>query len=188
MRKLQALLGLGLSLVLTTAPGTPAPPTPAPLSRAAFSVTEAAWQRSEYATGSFGTITIPAPTLNGQCTYNSGPLGLNSFVRIFWLPPSGYTLAQAEMQASTSGLGSALAPLTGYNLAANTTGNATSGYVTDVQTNLLGGLLGLGTELQLAIVIKDPATGWTSKSASVASNAGLVAGLGGNCRNLPAGS
>ncbi|MFI2566496.1 hypothetical protein [Paenarthrobacter sp. NPDC018779] len=173
-RLVLAGLAVALGMVLSTAN----PPA----------VTEAVWERNAYATGSFGTVTIPAPTLNGQCTYNPGPLGLNSYVRIFWLPPAGYTLAQAEMQASTSGLGSALAPLTGYNLATNTTGDATTGYVTDVRTNLLGGLLGLGTELQLAIVIKDPTTGWTSKSASVASNAGLIGGLGGNCRNLPAGS
>ncbi|ASN18781.1 hypothetical protein [Arthrobacter sp. YN] len=148
------------------------------------SVTEAAWQRGQFSAGSFGTVTIPAPTLNGQCTYDPGFLGVGAFVRILWKPPAGYTVASAELQASTSGLGSALAPLTGYNLAGNTTGNATSGYITEVQTNLLGGLIGLGTELQIAIVIKD--LGWTSKSASVASNAGLVGGLGGNCRNLPA--
>ncbi|WP_426005710.1 hypothetical protein ACPFL9_02805 [Paenarthrobacter sp. NyZ202] len=151
-------------------------------------VTEASWARGTYASGNFGTVTIPAPTLNGQCTYNPGVLGLGAYVRIFWLPPSGYTLSQAEVQASTSGLGSALAPLTGYNLSINTTGSAAAGYVTDVPTNLLGGLLGLGTELQIAIVIRDPATSWTSKAASVASNAGLIAGLGGNCRNLPPGT
>ncbi|MFK0006395.1 hypothetical protein ACIQTZ_05020 [Paenarthrobacter sp. NPDC090520] len=173
-RVVLAGLALALGMVLTAAN----PPA----------VTQAAWERNAYATGGFGTVTIPAPTLNGHCTYNPGPLGLNSYVRIFWLPPAGYTLAQAEMQASTSGLGSALAPLTGYNLATNTTGDATTGYITDVRTNLLGGLLGLGTELQLAIVIKDPTTGWISKSASVASNAGLIAGLGGTCRNLPAGT
>ncbi|MFJ4171716.1 hypothetical protein ACIPY3_19605 [Paenarthrobacter sp. NPDC089714] len=176
MKARMMLAGLALALGMVLSAANP------------LEVTEAAWERNTFATDSFGTVTIPAPTLNGQCTYNPGPLGLNAYVRIFWLPPAGYTLAQAEMQASTSGLGSALAPLTGYNLTTNTTGNATTGYITDVQTNLLGGLLGLGTELQLAIVIKDPATGWTSKSASVASNAGLIGGLGGNCRNLPAGS
>ncbi len=148
--------------------------------------TEAAWQRGQFASGSFGTVTIPAPTLNGQCTYNPGVLGLGAYVRILWKAPAGYSLANAELQVSTSGLGSALAPLTGYNLAANTTGNAASGYSTEVQANLLGGLLGLGTELQIAITVKDPVSGWTSKAASVASNAGLVAGLGGSCRNLPA--
>lgn len=145
--------------------------------------TEAGWQRGAFSTGSYGTVTIPAPTLNGACTYDPGFLGLGAYVRVLWKPPAGYALADAEMQASTSGLGSVLAPLTGYSLTANTTGSAAAGYVTDVPVNLLGGLLGLGTELQLAIVMKR--YGWTSKSASVATNAGLVAGLGGSCRNLP---
>jgi hypothetical protein len=147
-------------------------------------VTEAAWQHGQFASGSFGTVTIPAPALNGQCTYNPGILGLGAYVRILWKPPTGYTSANAEVQASTSGLGSALAPLTGFSLTSNTTGSPAAGYVTDVPVNLLGGLLGLGTELQIAIVIKDGS--WTSKSASVATNAGLVAGLGGSCRNLAA--
>ncbi|MCD4851205.1 hypothetical protein LN996_10325 [Arthrobacter sp. AK01] len=147
-------------------------------------VTEAAWQRDQYSAGSFGTVTIPAPTLNGPCVYNNGIAGLGAYVRVYWKPPAGYALADAEMQASTSGLGSLLAPLTGYSLAGNTTGTAAGGYTTDVATNLLGGLLGLGTELQLAIVVKR--YGWTSQPASVATNAGLILGLGGNCRNLPA--
>ncbi|WP_082697892.1 signal peptidase I [Arthrobacter sp. EpRS71] len=145
--------------------------------------TEASWQRSNPAPASLGALTVPAPVLNGPCSYNPGVLGLGAYVRIRWLPPSTYSLADAEVQASTSGLGSALAPLTGFSFTgSNTTGNALTGYVTDVPTNLLGGLLGLGTELQLAIVVKRYT--WTSQAASVASNAGLVAGLGGSCRNL----
>ncbi|WP_405474456.1 signal peptidase I [Paenarthrobacter ilicis] len=145
--------------------------------------TEASWQRSNPAPAYLGALTVPAPVLNGPCSYNPGVLGLGAYVRIRWLPPSTYSLTDAEVQASTSGLGSALAPLTGFSFSgSNTTGNALTGYVTDVPTNLLGGLLGLGTELQLAIVVKRYT--WTSQAASVASNAGLVAGLGGTCRNL----
>ncbi|MEQ4566585.1 hypothetical protein [Paenarthrobacter sp. CAP02] len=150
--------------------------------------TEAAWQQEAYGTGTFGTITIPAPTLNGTCTYNPGIAGLGAYVRIFWKPPAGYTLANAEMQASTSGLGSLLAPLTGFSITSSTTGSAAAGYVTDVPVNLLGGLLGLGTELQLAIVVRDPVNLWVSKPASVATNAGPIAGLGASCRNLPPGT
>jgi hypothetical protein len=57
-------------------------------------------------------------------------------------------------------------------------------YRTDVPTNLLGGLLGLGTELEIAFSIHDTESGWESEPAAVASNAGLIAGLGGSCRNL----
>lgn len=104
-------------------------------------------------------------------------------LRIHWHAPQGYSLADAELQASSRGLGSVLAPLTGFSFTSTTTGSAATGYVTDVPVNLLGGLLGLGSELQLTIVVKR--YGWTSNGASVATNAGLVAGLGSSCRNLP---
>ncbi|MDR6640398.1 hypothetical protein [Paenarthrobacter nitroguajacolicus] len=168
-------VGLALAVPLAVVLAASSPP----------SATEAGWQRDAYGAGTFGTITIPAPTLNGTCTYNPGIAGIGAYVRIFWKPPSGYTLANSEMQASTSGLGSLLAPLTGFSITSNTTGSAAAGYVTDVPVNLLGGLLGLGTELQLAIVVRDPVNLWVSKPASVATNAGLIAGLGGSCRNLP---
>lgn len=147
-------------------------------------VTDAAWQDTDVSTASFAAITIPAPTLTGQCTYNRGLLGLGAYVRILWKAPEGYDLRYAELQASTSGLGSALAPLTGFTFNSTTTGTPAQGYVTDVPVNLLGGLLGLGAELELAIVMKR--YGWTSEEAAVATNAGLVAGLGATCRNLTA--
>lgn len=165
-----AVLAALVVVVLLSASGPPA-------------ATEASWQDAELSLGSFTAATIPAPTLNGPCSYNPGLAGLGAYVRILWKAPAGYSLADAEMQASTSGLGSVLAPLTGFSLTSETTGTPAAGYVTDVPVNLLGGLLGLGTELQLGIVMKRH--GWTSKAASVATNAGLVAGLGGTCRNLP---
>ena len=145
-------------------------------------LTEASWRDTASSAATFAAATLPAPALNGQCTYNPGVLGLGAYVRIYWKAPLGYSLADAEMLASTSGLGSVLAPLTGFSFTATTTGSAAEGYVTDVPTNLLGGLLGLGSELELAIVVKR--YGWTSKEAAVATNAGLVAGIGGTCRNL----
>ncbi len=148
--------------------------------------TDAAWQHSEAASGSFAAATIPAPTLNGHCSYIPNLLGLGAHVRIHWRAPQGYSFADAELQASTGGLGSVLAPLTGFSFTSTTTGSAATGYVTDVPVNLLGGLLGLGSELQLTIVMKR--YGWTSNGASVATNAGLVAGLGSSCRNLPPAS
>ena len=103
-------------------------------------------------------------------------------MRIYWKAPSGFTVDDAQMLASTSGLGSSLAPLTGFSFGTTTTGTAVGGYVTDVPVNLLGGLLGLGSELELVIVMKR--YGWTSREAAVATNAGLVLGIGGTCRNL----
>lgn len=145
------------------------------------SPTEAVWNSSEASAASFAAGTVPAPQLTRECQFRPGVLGLGARVRIFWRLPPGYTLDDVEVHASTSGLGSVLAPLTGFSVEGNTEGSP-SQYQTDVPTNLLGGLLGLGSELEIAILVKDG--NWTSETASIASNAGLIAGIGGNCRNL----
>lgn len=145
----------------------------------------AAWSDQDETAASFAAATIPAPTLTQQCDFYPGLLGLGAEVRIFWALPEGYTLDDVTVEASTEGLGSVLAPLTGFNLEGNTQQRGDGTYRSDVPTNLLGGLLGLGSELELAIVVApDDAGGWESESASVASNAGLIGGIGGNCRNL----
>jgi hypothetical protein len=144
---------------------------------------DASWQRTQVTNGAFAAATVPAARLTNPCRYFSGVLGLGARVEIFWAAPAGYDLSNAQVWASTSGLGSVLAPLTGYNVNGNTRSVSPAGhYVTTVPANLLGGLLGLGSELELSIVIGDH--GWTSRPASTATNAGLLAGLGGNCRNL----
>lgn len=145
-------------------------------------VSDASWQRVQVTGGTFTTVSIPAVRLTAACRYVS-VLGLGGRVEIYWVPPTGYDLSKAQVWASTSGLGSVLAPLTGYNLSQNTRFDSAAGhYVTTVPTNLLGGLLGLGTELEVSIVINEH--GWTSKPASTATNAGFIAGLGGTCRNI----
>ncbi|MHC6594285.1 hypothetical protein [Arthrobacter sp. C152] len=172
MRTRRLVLAAASFAVLLCASGSPA-------------ATEASWRDDDAATGTFAAATLPAPTLNGQCTYNPALAGLGAYVRIYWKLPAGYALADAEMLASTSGLGSVLAPLTGFSFTGTTTGSAADGYVTDVPTNLLGGLLGLGSELELAIVVER--YGWTSREAAVATNAGFILGIGGTCRNLTPG-
>lgn len=147
-------------------------------------LTDAAWRTDQPVTGAFEALIIPAPRLTEPCHYDRGVLGLGAEVVIHWVAPTDYHLTDAKIYASTSGLGSALAPLTGFDLARNTKYNAHSGhYTTTVPTNLLGGLLGLGAELEVSI--RMTRYGWISKSASIATNAGLIAGLGGTCRNLP---
>ncbi|WP_157697088.1 SipW-dependent-type signal peptide-containing protein [Brachybacterium avium] len=147
--------------------------------------TLADWTDQEKVTATFIADVIPAPTLTRACEFKPGLLGLGARVRIYWRLPSGYALSDVEVQASTRGLGSVLAPLTGFSLTGNTVRQSDGTYRTDVPANLLGGLLGLGAELELALVVApDDVGGWVSKSASVASNAGLVAGIGGKCRNL----
>ncbi|WP_104117164.1 hypothetical protein [Arthrobacter sp. B1805] len=146
-------------------------------------MTDAAWHQNQVTAGSFTAIAISPARLTAQCRYFPAVLGIGSRVEMYWALPSGYQLSESQLWASTSGLGSALAPLTGYNLAQNTRPAATPGqYVTTVPTNLLGGLLGLGTELELSIVMSRH--GWTSTPVSTVTNPGLVAGLGGNCRNV----
>lgn len=147
--------------------------------------TDALWTSQSDARASFRAGLVPAPALTRACEYQPGVLGLGARVRIFWSLPAGYTLADVQLLASTSGLGSALAPLTGYSLSSNTQRQGDGTYRTDVPTNLLGGLLGLGSELEISIrLVPASAGGWSSARASVASNAGLLAGIGGNCRNL----
>ena len=145
----------------------------------------AAWTDSEQVTASFEAETLPAPALTRACQFRPGLLGVGARVRIYWAVPEGYSLGDVQVEASTSGLGSVLAPLTGFNLTGNTEQLGDGTFRTEVPTNLLGGLLGLGSELEIALTLA-PANkgGWTSESASVASNAGLIGGLGGNCRNL----
>lgn len=144
--------------------------------------TEASWQDTELSSGSFTAVTIPAPTLNGQCSYNPGLLG--PYVRILWKAPDGYAAGDAELQYSATGLGAVLAPVTGYSVQANTTGSAAGGYVTDVNGSVVGNLLGLGVaEYRLAIVMKR--YGWTSKAASVEANTGILVGIESSCTNLP---
>lgn len=152
-----------------------------------FEETEAGWTDETAVSATAGTVELPAPTLTRDCRFNPGLLGIGAHVRIFWELPQGYTLDDVVVEASTSGLGSVLAPLTGFSVRGNTEVQSNGTYRTDVPANLLGGLLGLGSELEIAIAVSTDAENpeaWTSESASVASNAGLIGGIGGNCRNL----
>ena len=114
------------------------------LSTNAPNFTAAHWHSSRAAAGAFQAGNVPAPTLTGQCQFRPGILGLGARVRIFGAYRMA-TLDDVEVHASTSGLGSVLAPLTGFSLSGNTVTTA-QGYRTDVPTNLLGGLLGLGSD------------------------------------------
>lgn len=141
--------------------------------------TTAAWTDSEEATGSFSAATVPAPTLTKKCEY-VGRI-LTGRVEIYWHLPTGYQLTDVEIEASTRGLGSVLAPITGYNLSLNTTSTGSGNYTTKVPAGALTGLLGSLSELEVALYVKD-SSGWRSKPAAIASNAGLL--LSGTCRNL----
>lgn len=146
--------------------------------------TEASWTSEAHAAGVLQADTVPSAELTSKCRYRPGVLGLFARVEIYWSLPAEYTLDDAELLASSSGLGSVLEPLTGFNLEGNTE-STSEGYTTTVPTNLLGGLLGLGGELEVAIVMTHQEhDAWTSEPASIRTNAGLVAGIGAFCENL----
>lgn len=161
----------GLSIVVLLTPSNPAV------------VTEASWQDAELSSGNFTAVTIPAPTLNGECTYHSRIT--HPYVRIHWKAPEGYAAKDGELQVAAAGLGAVLAPVTGYSVEANTTGSAAGGYITDVRVSVVDNLLGLGTaKYRLAMVVKRH--GWTSKAASVEAMTGDLLGIDSDCNNLPA--
>lgn len=126
---------------------------------------------------------IDAPVLTAECKFNEGVLGLGSDVEFYWEKPEGYSLDNIVVETSTSGLGSERAVLDGFNLSANTTLGSNGTYTTEIPTNMLGGSLGLGSEIEIAIYVQDN-NGNKSDSVSIATNAGLIAGLGGTCRNM----
>lgn len=144
--------------------------------------TLAGWNDEKISQGAFTAGKVPAPVLTAKCQYRYPLLGYGR-VEIFWRLPAGYQLSDVVVETSTNGLGSVLAPLTGFNLASNTIPNGDGTYTTEVRTNLLGGLLGLGTKVEIGLYVEQ-VSGWRSTSALVESSAGLLAGVGGSCRNL----
>lgn len=126
---------------------------------------------------------VAAASLTRTCSYYPGILGIDAQVRVYFAVPEGYTLEDVRVEVSTAGLGSARASLTGFDVVENAVELSDGSYRLDVPTNLLGGLLGLGSELEIALYVED-GDGVQSERVSVASNAGLLAGIGGSCRNL----
>lgn len=167
-RRVQALIA-GLALVLLV------------FGLSGVRSTMAAWTDSKESTGSFEAATVPAPVLTKNCEYVPGVLGIGARVRIYWQIPAGYQLDDVAVEASTKGLGSVLAPITGFYLSPNTTSNGGGKYTTNVPTGLLGGLLGLGDQLEIAFFVEHEG-GWRSKPASVVSYAQLLGS--GTCSNL----
>lgn len=148
--------------------------------------TSADWQDTTSLSAKAGALRIPAPALSRPCEFRAGALGLGASVRVYWKLPGSYVLGDAAVLAGSSGVGSVLQPITGFAIdSGNTVLVSGREYRTDVPASLLGGLLGFNTELRVAILLKPAqAAPWTSEPALVRANAGLVAGIGGSCRNL----
>lgn len=127
-------------------------------------------------------VNIEAPTLTAACEANPGILGLGAKIIIHWKAAEGYSMSNTELLVSTRGLGSSLKLLDGFSLSANTTSTGNGTYSTEVPTRMLGGLLGLGSEIEIALRTVDGEN--VSDTASVATNGGLIAGLSLECRNI----
>lgn len=128
-----------------------------------------------------GVVAIAAPTLTKECEAKNGVLGLGAKVIIQWKAADGYTIDNTELVASTSGKGSALAAINGYNFS-NSTTFSDGVYTTTIPTNVLGDRIGLADEIEIALRTVDGEK--TSDSVSVGTNAGLVAGVPFSCHNL----
>lgn len=141
--------------------------------------TEAAWQRTHMTGAQVTAVTIPPARLTKECAYVAGSVLYPARIEIYWTLPAGYDIGKADIQASTSGLGAVL-PLTGFSLSQSTT------FDTVAQHNVTAvpvGLLGLGTTLNLSIVMKE--YGWSSRSVSVVATTPGILTLGGRCKNQP---
>lgn len=144
--------------------------------------TEAGWTAETSVSATAAAAVIPAPQLTAQCQYRPGVLGLGAEVRIHWALPAGYELTDIVFQKSSNGLGSLLEPITGFSGVSGTTRNTDGTYTTTVPVGLLGGLLGLGSGMNLGVTVKDD-SGWTSQPALVMARSGAIAGLGSGCWN-----
>ena len=142
--------------------------------------TDAEWTRDFTAEATISTEGIPAPALTKRCEFKPGLLGVGARVLIHWSAPEGYALGDVVIEGATTGLGAILSPITGFNLYSSTQENPDGTYTTTIPANLLGGLLGFGTELNIALSVEHD-SGWHSERVSVIANAGLVAGVGGRC-------
>lgn len=144
--------------------------------------TEAAWTAETSVSATAAAAVIPTPQLTARCQYLPGLLGVGAQVKIHWALPAGYDLTDIVFQKSSNGLGSLLEPITGFSGVSGTTKNTDGTYTTTVPVGLLGGLLGLGSGMNLGITVKDD-SGWTSQPAIVMARSGVLAGLGSGCWN-----
>lgn len=148
----------------------------------------ASWADDEHASAAFTATTLQAPTMTKNCSFvYGGLLGTRlDFVEVHWRLPEGAAFEDVVVSRSTDGLGSVLAPITGFDLGAATTGNADGSYTTRIPVSLLGGLLGLGAGLRIGVTIV-PDVGndeWRSETAMAEANLGIAAGIGAYCRSV----
>lgn len=115
--------------------------------------------------------------LTQACEFRPGVLGLGAKVRIYWNLENGYSIEDVSVLVSSQGVGSEFVSLNGFDLIANTQILSDGSFRTDIPSNILAGYIGLGSLLEIGLEIE-------GQIVSVVSNAGLIGGIGGSCRNV----
>lgn len=147
----------------------------------------ASWTDQEGAAAAFTAASVPTPVMTRDCSFVYGILGLTvTHVEVHWRLPDGAAFEDVVISRSTDGIGSLLAPITGFSLEESTTQNADGTYSTRIPVSLLGGLLGLNAGLLVGITVV-PDVGddaWRSETALAEANLGVVAGIAAYCRTV----
>lgn len=147
----------------------------------------ASWADQEQAAATFTAAVVPAAELTRDCSFVYGLLGLTvTHVEVHWRLPEGAAFEDVVVSRSTDGLGSLLAPITGFSLAGSTSQNADGSYRTRIPVSLLGGLVGLNAGLRVGITVVPPEgdDAWRSETAMVEANLGVLAGIGAYCTRV----
>lgn len=148
--------------------------------------TDASWTDAQYATGSASALTVPPVTIT-SCRFQGVsvvPLVTTPYFELTWkfATGSGYdsTNNLIVVKSATSGLGGVLEPIVGGNGLRTIGPDASGAYTTDIETGLLGNVL--GGQFDLGIVAQENFSGtiWQSVPARVAAQTNL-AGLTGSC-------
>lgn len=148
----------------------------------------ASWVDSERSSTTFTATVLQAPTMTKDCSFvYGGLLGLTlTHVEVYWRLPEGASFDDVVVSRSTDGLGSLLAPITGFDLGAATSQNADGSYTTRIPVSFLGGVAGLGAGLRVGITIVPDVGGeqWRSDTAVAEANLGVLLGIAAYCRAL----
>lgn len=126
--------------------------------------TEATWQDSEAGRGSFSSVTIAPPVIQG-CVLTSAALGLDPVITVQWRLPANPVpvILLANIRFYTS-IGTSTTR-TNVTAGVSTTGPVNGVYTTTFGPGLLAGLLGGSYKILLQAEEKVAGTGWRSKLA-----------------------
>lgn len=128
-------------------------------------------------------VSVPAASLTDNCVFNGGVMGIGAKISIFYSIPEGYSVDDIKVITSVQQNNDDMKDLEGFSLTDNTTNVSENNYKTDIKTNVLGGLLGLGSSMKVGLVVSN-SDGVRSEPILVEANPGMVSGIGGYCNNV----